>query len=69
MMQTTTVRTQAIADVEIDIDIDADVDVDVEQEARLDREIEAILEDLTEHVVPEVRRTDRYRCVARSAPP
>jgi hypothetical protein len=73
MMQTTTVRTQAIADVEIDIDIDADVDVDLEQQAavedRLDREIEAILEDLTEHVVPEVRRTDRYRCVSRSEAP
>ena len=66
MMQTTTVRTQSIADVEIEIEIDPDVD---EVDAQLDREIEAILEDLTEHVVADVRRTDRYRCVARSAAP
>lgn len=66
MMQATTVRTQAIADVEIEIEIESEID---EVDAQLDREIEAILEDLTEHVVADVRRTDRYRCVARSSAP
>jgi hypothetical protein len=48
-----TVRTEAVADLEIEIELDPDTDA----------EIEAILEGLTEHVPTDVRRTDRYRCV------
>jgi hypothetical protein len=48
-----TVRTPVVGDFEIEIELDPDTD----------EEIEAILEGLTEHVEPEVRRTDRYRCV------
>jgi hypothetical protein len=51
MMQTQTLRTTAVEDLEIEIEI----------EPEFDPEIEAILEELTEY---EPRRTDRYRCVA-----
>jgi hypothetical protein len=49
-----TVRTTPVGDFEIEIELDPDIDA----------EIEAILDGLTEHVPePDVRRTDRYRCV------
>jgi len=51
--RTVTVRTQAVDDIEIEIELDPDTDA----------EIEAILDDLTEHHGDEPRRTDRYRCV------
>lgn len=77
MMQTLRTTPVGAESGETEMEIQIDVDVEPDADSEIDREIQAVLDDLTEWVdeigasgpsARDVRRTDRYRCV-RAAPP